>query len=196
MIRSRQNYLEYLKADKIALNISDSLSNRFKRLIFIDYIWEFQKTLRKAEYYKNCKKGLINKIIYIILKRRLHNLSLKLGFSIPENVFGPGLAIVHRGTIVVNANARVGANCRIHICTNIGASGGTSFAPILGDNVYIAPGVKIYGRIRVADRVAFAANAAVNKDCLESDSLYGGVPAKLIGSIEIRNLIPHLRNNA
>ena len=120
-------------------------------------------------------------------------ISLKLGFSIPINVFGPGLAIVHYGTIVINANAKVGANCRIHPSTCIGASGGSSKAPQIGDNVYIAPGVKIYGDITLANNIATAANAAVGKSFEEENILIGGVPAVKIKNIDITKIIKHIK---
>jgi len=107
-------------------------------------------------------------------------------------VFGPGLAIVHIGTIVINPQARIGANCRIHVCTNIGTSTGSAVAPIIGDNVYIAPGVKIYGEITICNNVAFAANAAVSKSISEENCLYGGVPAKKIAGIDMKKLLKHL----
>jgi len=134
-------------------------------------------------------------ILFLFYFYRYKRLSVTCGFSIPLNVFGPGLAIVHLGTIVVNPLARVGANCRIHVCTNIGASGGKAEAPQIGDNVYIAPGVKLYGNIKVADNIAFAANAAVHSDCLESNMLYGGVPAKKIGPISMHSLLKHVDYN-
>src|ERR1035437_7620765 len=127
MIKSKKDYYSFLEADRIALNKKKSnLSSRVVNIFFKDYIWNFQKLLRKLEFTKNCKKSLLNELYIILLQFRFKRLSLKLGFSIPPNVFGPGLAIMHYGTIVVNHNSRVGANCRIHACTNIGASGGSS----------------------------------------------------------------------
>lgn len=41
-------------------------------------------------------------------------MSAKLSISIKPNVFGPGLSIAHYGGIVVNPNAHIGSNCRIH----------------------------------------------------------------------------------
>ena len=190
MIDSKQSYQYFLEQDRLALGIKLDLRSRLRRLWLGNEIWSFQRSLRKVEYYRNCKRGVLNSLIYAFLRRKLERKAVLLGFSIPENVFGPGLAIVHRGTIVVSPHARIGRNCRIHVCTNIGASGGGIEAPKIGNYVYIAPGVKIYGDIKVADRVAFAANAAVNKDCLDSDSVYGGIPAKRIGEIEIGKLIP------
>ena len=65
----------------------------------------------------------------------------------PENVFGTGLAIMPFGTIVVNPRAKVGANCRIHVCTNIGESDGVAGVQIIGDNVYIGPCANLYHNI-------------------------------------------------
>ena len=130
--------------------------------------------------------------LYKFDKIKFKKKSIKLGFTIPENVFGPGLSIPHYGTIVVNANAKVGANCRIHVCTNIGASGGSSMAPIIGDNVYIGPGAKIYGNVVIGNNNAIAANATVNKSFEEEGVLIGGVPSKIIGEINIKRIIKHI----
>jgi len=162
-------------------------------LISPDYIWKFQRLLRKLEYYKNVKNtGALNRLTYLYLKLEFKKLSVKLGFSIPENVFGPGLAIVHYGTIVVNQNARVGANCRIHVDTNIGASGGSDKAPQIGDNVYVAPGVKILGDIKIASNTAIGANSVVNKSFVEENMMIAGVPAKIIKPIIIKHIIKHI----
>lgn len=160
----------------------------------LDVLWKFQRLLRKAEYHKNVRsqKSLIGKIRYIFIKRRFKKASLKLGFSIPENVFGPGLAIMHYGTIIINPRTKVGVNCRIHACVNIGESGGESGAPIIGNNVYIGPGAKIYGKIEIPNNCAIAANAAVSKSFFNEGVVLGGVPAKEIGKVDIRQIIKHI----
>lgn len=119
----------------------------------------------------------------------MRNISLKLGFSIPESVCGPGLRISHYGTIVIHHKTRIGANCKIHVCTNIGESGGVAGAPVIGDNVYTGPGVKIYGNIVIASNIAIAANAAVSKSFLNEGKIIGGVPAKEIGDIDIKKIL-------
>lgn len=194
MIRSKKDYWDYLEADRIALGRKVvHFPNKLMHWISPDYIWDFQRLLRTLEYYKNVKnKGFLNKLIYQFMKLRYRSLSVKLGFSIPENVFGPGLAIVHYGTIVVSHNAKVGANCRIHVCTNIGASGGTDKAPQIGDNVYLAPGVKIFGDITIPNNTAIGANSVVNKSFKEENTLIAGVPAKVIKPIVIKEIIKHI----
>jgi serine O-acetyltransferase len=190
MIKSKADYIAYLEADK----------GNFKRTL-IDYIYpdpifKFKRMLRKLEYYKNVKRGPVNKLIYFLLKVRFKRLSLKLGFSIQENVFGPGLQIPHYGTIVVHHAATIGANCKIHVCTNIGESGGVAGAPKIGNNVYIGPGAKIYGDIVIADNIAIAANAAVGKSFLTPGKIIGGVPAKEIGDIDITKIIKTIRKTS
>lgn len=116
--------------------------------------------------------------MYLLLK--YHIVSIMLGYSIPINVFGPGLAIVHRGTIVVNSATKVGANCRIHTCTNIGANSGSHLAPEIGNDVYIGPGAKIFGDVYIADDIAIGANSVVNKSFYEKGISIAGVPARKI----------------
>lgn len=194
MILSKSDYQYFLAEDKKALGRKNiSVLMFLSKPFFPDYIWKFQKLLRKVEYVKNCKTSIIGKINYIWLQFWFKKLSLKLGFSIPLNVFGPGLSIVHYGTIIVSPQARVGANCRIHPSTCIGASGGKSKAPQIGDNVYIAPGVKIYGDILIGNNIATTANAAINKSFIEDNILIGGVPAVRIKVIDITKIIKHLK---
>lgn len=191
MITSKKDYISYLNDDKKALNI-EKLSF-LKQIIAPFYIWEFQKRLRKVEYLKNCRlDSFSGKILYNYHKIRLRKQALKLGFSIPENTFDSGLSIVHYGTIVINSNVKVGKNCRIHACTNIGASGGKPEAPQIGDNVYIGPGAKIYGNIKIGNNIAISANAVVNKSFEEDGILLAGNPATRIKKIDISRIIKHI----
>lgn len=92
-----------------------------------------------------------------------------------------GLSIARVGPIVVSPYARIGRNCRIHVGVNIGTRAGVpDGAPTIGDDVYIGPGAKLFGRIEVADRIAVGANAVVNKSFGEPGISIGGVPAKKI----------------
>lgn len=108
-------------------------------------------------------------------------MSIRLGFTIPCNVCGPGLSIAHIGTIVLNESVRIGKNCRIHVCVNIGAAAGRpDESPIIGDNVYIGPGAKLYGAIQIASDIAIGANAVVNKSFITPGISIAGVPARPI----------------
>ena len=110
---------------------------------------------------------------------KYHRFSVKLGFSIPYNVIGPGLAIVHYGTLVISTNARIGKNCRIHAGVNIGANGGEKKAAVIDDNVYIGPGAKIIGEVKIGKNSVIGANSVVIHD-VPSCVTVAGVPAKII----------------
>jgi serine O-acetyltransferase len=192
MIQNKIDYIKYLERDRIALDVyNDTFLNKLKNLFFPNPVWKFQRLMRKLEYRVNCKNKGVNKLYIIYLKYKFRKLSIKLNFSIPINVFGPGLSIVHYGTIIINYTTRIGANCRIHACVNIGASGGEVQGPILGDNVYIAPGAKIFGNIRIPNNTAIGANAVVNKSFEKENTIIAGVPAKVLGSVDIKKIIRH-----
>ncbi|AMJ86445.1 serine O-acetyltransferase [Alteromonas sp. Mac1] len=177
-INSKQDYHNFLEADLKALNIAPNLRNKLTH-----DIWAFQKSLRKLEYFINCKHSPLAKIYTIFMRLKLRSRGRKLGFSIPPNVFGPGLSIAHAGTIVVNSNAIIGSNCRIHVCVNIGADiNDGSKAPRIGNDCYIGPGVKAYGDIEIGNNVGIGANAVVNKS-FGSNLTIAGVPAKIISQI-------------
>ena len=173
MIQSHGDYLHYLEADRVALNRTKSA-----QALLFDDVWKFQRTMRRLEYLTNCHQ---NRLERLWVAYRYHELGTKLGFSIPINVFGPGLSIAHRGTIVVNTGARVGANCRLHVCVNIGTQAGhDSAAPQIGDNCYIGPGAKLFGPIVIGPNTAIGANAVVNHSFPEGNATLGGIPAKKI----------------
>ena len=81
--------------------------------------------LRKTEYHINCGHK-IRKIFYLL---RLKRKQCRYGIHIPVNVFDKGLSIAHLGTIVVNGNAKIGKDCRIHVGVVIGANGENVRAP-------------------------------------------------------------------
>ncbi|GAC23338.1 serine acetyltransferase [Paraglaciecola mesophila KMM 241] len=175
MIKSKSDYLYYLEQDKKALNIKNGLKDWLTH-----DIWHFQKALRKLEYYKNTSSNILRKSYALYLQFRVRKLGRNLGFSIPANVFGPGLAIAHAGTIVINGRCKIGANCRIHVCVNIGVGVSKgSRPPVIGNDTYIGPGAKIYGEITIGDNVAIGANAVVNKS-FDSNISIAGIPGKVI----------------
>lgn len=172
-IESKADLRAWLAADARSRNHPDNLRNRL-----LDETWAFQRALRWAEYQKNCGR---NPLLKAAAKLRLRRHSIKLGYTIAPNVFGPGLAIVHRGTIVVNDHARIGPNCRIHVDVNIGTYPGVpDQAPTIGANCYIGPGAKLWGPIEIGDDTVIAATAAVGKSFPQGGVVLGGVPAKVL----------------
>lgn len=180
MIQTKNDLKLYLLSDSIAYGIK---FNSLKEIIYhncFDKIWIFYRRLRYVEYYKNKKKNKIEYLYYQYLRYSFRKVSISLGFSIPANVCERGLAVLHYGSIVINANSKIGKNCMIHSCVNIGANGGSSKAPVIGNNVFIGPGAILYGDIEIADNVYIGANAVVNKSILEKNAVVAGVPGKII----------------
>ncbi len=176
MIDSRETYQYYIKQDRLALGRRQNARPR----LFGDEIWKFEILLRKVEFDLNCRRGPVGKLVGKWHKMRFHRLSVRLGFTIPPNVFGPGLSIPHYGTIVVHGNVRAGKNCRLQEGVTIGATNGSHEAAVIGDNCYFGSGAKVIGAVRIADDVAVGANAVVTKDIEESGTTWAGIPAKKI----------------
>lgn len=177
MIYSKTDLRNYIYQDRIMKGISthDSFISAFMRLLAPAYSIRYLYYLRKEEYYTNTRSIL--RYYYQYKKRKL---GIKLGYSIPANVFGPGLSLPHYGTIVVSKHAKIGCNCRLHVSTNIGASAGNKDAPVIGDNVYIGPGAILFGKIKIANNITIGANATVNKNFDISNVVIAGSPAKVV----------------
>ena len=175
MIKSKADLKAYREADGESLQVSRESFARLSNEIYI-----FQMRMRKLEYAMNSRR---NPVRIFWRKILFHRSSIKLGFSISPNTFGPGLSIAHRGTIVVNGGARIGANCRMHVDVNIGTEAGKSdAAPSIGDSCYIGPGAKIFGPIEIGSGTVIGANAVVNKSFPEGNQTLGGIPAKVIST--------------
>lgn len=176
MIDSKATYKRYLAQDQLALNRQQDKRPKF----FADEIWKFEILLRKVEYDINCRRGLSALIVGKYHKFWFHRLSVKLGFTIPPNVFREGLSIPHYGMIVVHGAARVGKNCRLQEGVTIGATDGSHEAAVIGDNCYFGSGAKVIGAVTIADDVAVGAGAVVTRDITEAGTTWAGVPAKKI----------------
>jgi serine O-acetyltransferase len=175
MIQSKEELRYYLRADKSVYGITKKRPS-----LFSDWHWKFLIALRHEEYHysQSGKWHRIMKRFWGILHTRY---GVKMGWDIPINTFGPGLKINHYGLIVVNRNARIGAFCDIHQGVNIGQNGiSQEDVPTIGDNVWIGPGAKIFGKISIASKCAIGANAVVNKSFIEENITIAGIPAKKI----------------
>lgn len=181
-IGSKNDMRDFIAADCRSLGLKNGRNFLFKNEIFL-----FQTRLRRLEYVLNCGKSPVRLLFRKYLFRRT---SIKLGFSISPNTLGPGLSLAHRGTVIVNGGARIGANCRIHADVNIGTqAGSSSSAPTIGDNCYIGPGAKIFGEIVIGPSTVIGANAVVNKSFPEGNQTLGGVPANRISSNSSHGLL-------
>lgn len=175
MIKSKKDLKYYIDADlrsRFGEGYKLSITDRIEA-IFLLQPWKFQILLRKAEFYRNSNNKIIRKILGNIYILRAYRYGSKCGYSVPINVFGPGLVLGHIGTVVINSGSKFGSNARIQAGVNVGAfskfdeNWSENSVPKFGDNVYIGPGAKIFGDIQVGDNVAIGANAVVNKSIPE-----------------------------
>lgn len=176
MINTRKELKEWLKYEKSRYNIS-----------FIDiitreqsvYIWKYVKCLRKSEYYRNKQKKYLW-LLYCFWRLRRNNIGRIVGIEIRENCCDKGLLIWHGGSIVINANAKIGKNFTVHGANCIGNNGIDDNAPTVGDNVDLGYGASIIGNVVIGNNIRIGANSVVVKDCIQDNVTLAGVPGGII----------------
>lgn len=180
MIKSKEELKYYIQQDRLmnGYPAKRRISEVVKNIIFPNAITHL-RYLRKLEYYTNVPTvaGRLFKAYYDF---KLRVSSRKLGYYIGVNSCGPGLSLPHYGTVIISAEARLGKNCRVHVCVNIGRSAGKKKAPQIGDNVYIGPSCVVFGDIHIANNVTIGANATVNKSIDLENVVIAGTPAKIV----------------
>jgi serine O-acetyltransferase len=91
---------------------------------------------------------------------------------------GPGLRLLHPTGIVIAGNARIGARCTLHSGITVGMT--PSGGPMIGDDVNLAPGCRIFGPVVVRDDVHVAANAVLTKTIDVEGVVLAGMPARVL----------------
>lgn len=127
--------------------------------------------------------------MYILLYHRIRS---KWGIEIPRTVkIGEGFYIGHSGGITISGAAKFGNNVNISQQVTVGVSGKGEKrgVPVIGDNVYIASGAKIFGKIKVGNNVKIGANAVVYKD-IPDDAIVVLEPGFKIISIKGNRSVP------
>lgn len=181
-IRTRNELKNYLDCE-MALYTAETFKDKCLDLVTKmpnHTLKKYVRLLRRTEYYYNNRKNPFFAILYLIERRRKNSLGQKLGIEIFENSFAKGLKIFHAGNIVINGNAIIGENCKLHGSNCVGNSGKDFGCPVIGNNVRLGVGSKIIGNITIADNITVAAGAVVVNSFYEEGITIGGVPAKRI----------------
>jgi serine O-acetyltransferase len=112
-----------------------------------------------------------NKVLRLLMEPVYQVLNVLIqvmwGIELPRRAsIGAGLLISHFGGIAVSPDAVIGTNCNLSQGVTIGISGQgeRSGAPVIGNDVYIAPGAKLFGKISIGNNVKVGANAVIHKD--------------------------------
>ena len=150
------------------------------RNIFFSNEYKYSFWMRTCNYTKS--NSLLKYIIYPIARINLYMLSIKLGISIsPSTEIGSGFNINHIGNIVVNGRSVIGKNCTLSHGVTLGQKNRGKYKgyPVLGNNIYIGPGAKLIGGIKIGNNVAIGANSVVTKD-IPDNSVVVGIPGRVI----------------
>jgi serine O-acetyltransferase len=108
------------------------------------------------------------------------------GISIPKSAqVGPGLRIYHFGTIIVHANAQIGANCTLRHGVTIGSRVDNGPVPVIEDDVELGAYAQILGGVRIGRGAKIGALSLVLCD-VPPDTVAVGVPARVIDRSLIR----------
>jgi serine O-acetyltransferase len=100
---------------------------------------------------------------------------------------GPGLYIGHFGGITVGSGVVAGANLALSQNVTLGSweKGEGPLSPRIGDDVYIAPGARVFGDITIGSNVRIGANAVV----------YGDVPENAVVALDPGYRVVSMRGN-
>jgi serine O-acetyltransferase len=174
-----EDYKFLIYSDLYRITGSVKKTTLFRYMLFGD-AFKYNFWMRTCLY---AKSNLILKYsIYPFARFFLGRFKYKLGISIPPNTkIGSGFYIGHFGGIVVHEKSVIGKNCNISQGVTLGQAnrGKNKGYPILGNNIYIGPGSKIVGAVKIGNNVAIGANCVVTRD-IPDNSVVCGIPGKVI----------------
>src|SRR4051794_8670593 len=102
------------------------------------------------------------------------------GISIPKSArVGPGLRIYHFGTIIVHADAEIGANCTLRHGVTIGNRVDDGPVPVIEDDVELGAFAQVLGGVRIGRGAKIGALSVVLGD-IPPGAVAMGVPAQIL----------------
>lgn len=145
------------------------------KLRLVQLGFAYTTVLRKAQAHS---RGLL----YYWYRLRLLRISKRSGFQIGYGAkIGAGLFIGHRGTVIVNGEARLGSNVNLSPGVIIGQEnrGKRAGVPKIGNRVWFGSNAVVVGNIHIGNDVLIAPNSYVNFD-VPDHSIVIGNPARVI----------------
>jgi serine O-acetyltransferase len=91
--------------------------------------------------------------------------------------FERNFVILHSVGIVINSKVRGGENIILESGVVIGEE--KKGCPILGSNIFVGSGAKLFGAITIGNNVIIGANAVVNKS-VPDNVVVAGIPARIV----------------
>lgn len=150
------------------------------RAVLFGHAFKYTFWMRTCAFTRS--RALLKFSLYPLARLMLHRYTYKFGIDIPFTTrIGSGFYIGHFCGIIVNEDCIIGKNCNISQGVTLGKAnrGRNKGCPVIGDNVYIGPGAKIFGAVRVGNHAAIGANSVVTHD-VPDHAVVAGVPARVI----------------
>lgn len=182
----------YLKEDlRRYFRKCNGLTDKIKVFLLTQGVWA--TTIYRAGSWCHNRKGKYFwvRVVLPFLTIFQKIIEITTGIVLPFTAkIGKGFYIGHFGGIILSPHTVFGEYCNISQGVSIGQAGrgGKQHTPIIGDRVYIAPGAKIFGRIKIGNDVAIGANAVVTKD-LPDNAVAVGIPAQIISYESSRDFV-------
>ncbi len=116
--------------------------------------------------------------------RILTGIQLDIGAEI-----GPGFYVGHHGAIYVGPGSRIGPDSNIgQMCYVGSAMAIQGAAPVIGARVYLGPGCKVVGAVKIGDRAAIGTGAVILDDVPAGTTAVGN-PARVVSKTGSDDLI-------
>lgn len=152
----------------------ERLPENYKLYDLLFYLFNRYGEFRNLFYYRFAKDPNKNHFLLKLLK---YFYPPRDSVRLLTTEIGPGFFLQH-GTGSSLGARKIGENCWINQQVTIGfAERGLS--PIIGNNVTIRPGAKIFGEITIGDNSIIGANSVVMKD-VPPNCTVAGRPARII----------------
>ena len=143
-------------------------------------IHRFKVELRKVEYYRNVRKDVIGKMMFLWHFFLFKRLSWKLKCVIFPNTVGPGLKFYHIGSFIhIGENCHIGKNLSFPGGVVLGKGKGGICEVTIGDNCFIGINTTILGKVNIGNNVTIGAHSLVLSD-IPDNAVAVGSPAKVI----------------
>lgn len=181
---TRKELKSFISADLRRMTDSYSIATYLKYLL-MNPSFKITFWFRVGSYLKE-RRNIFYRLTYIVVffihkhNQYLTGIQLSFGTSI-----GGGLFFPHFSGIVISGSSKIGDNCTIFQGVSLGAIRGKG-DPNVGNNVVLAPGVKILGNVNIGNDVFVGANSVLVKDVPDS-AVVVGIPARIINMEGYKN---------